>query len=49
MNLPEQVSKLCQGLPPDKQEEVLDAERLNIPLITTDYHEFDAIEQKGHF
>jgi predicted nucleic acid-binding protein len=25
------------------------AERLNIPLITTDHHEFDAIEQKGHF
>ena len=24
MNVPEQVSKLCQGLPPDKQEEVLD-------------------------
>jgi len=24
MNLPEQVSKLCQGLPPDKQEDVLD-------------------------
>ena len=24
MNLPEQVSKLCQDLPPDKQEEVLD-------------------------
>jgi predicted nucleic acid-binding protein len=25
------------------------AERLNIPLITTDHHEFDAIERKGHF
>jgi len=25
------------------------AERLNVPLITTDHHEFDAIEQKGHF
>ena len=25
------------------------AERLNIPLITTDHHEFDAVEQKGHF
>ena len=24
MNVPEQVAKLCQGLPPDKQEEVLD-------------------------
>ena len=24
MNVPEQVSKLCQGLPLDKQEEVLD-------------------------
>lgn len=24
MNVPEQISKLCQGLPPDKQEEVLD-------------------------
>jgi len=23
MNVPEQVSKLCQDLPPDKQEEVL--------------------------
>ena len=23
------------------------AERLNIPLITTDHHEFDAVEQKG--
>jgi predicted nucleic acid-binding protein len=25
------------------------AERLNIPLITTDHHELDAVEQKGHF
>jgi predicted nucleic acid-binding protein len=25
------------------------AERLHIPLITTDHHEFDAVEQKGHF
>ena len=25
------------------------AERLNIPLVTTDHHEFDAVEQKGHF
>lgn len=25
------------------------AERLEIPLITTDHHEFDAVEQKGHF
>ncbi|HEY7711135.1 MAG TPA: PIN domain-containing protein [Candidatus Entotheonella sp.] len=25
------------------------AERLNLPLITTDHHEFDAVEQKGHF
>jgi predicted nucleic acid-binding protein len=25
------------------------AERLRIPLITTDHHEFDAVEQKGHF
>ena len=25
------------------------AERLPIPLITTDYHEFDAVERKGHF
>lgn len=24
MNVPEQVAKLCQDLPPDKQEEVLD-------------------------
>jgi hypothetical protein len=24
MNVPEQVAKLCQALPPDKQEEVLD-------------------------
>ena len=24
MNVSEQVAKLCQGLPPDKQEEVLD-------------------------
>ncbi len=24
-------------------------ERLKIPLITTDHHEFDAVEQKGHF
>jgi len=24
MNVAEQVAKLCQGLPPDKQEEVLD-------------------------
>jgi hypothetical protein len=24
MNVPEQVAKLCQGLSPDKQEEVLD-------------------------
>jgi len=24
MNVPEQVAKLCQGLPPEKQEEVLD-------------------------
>jgi predicted nucleic acid-binding protein len=25
------------------------AERLNILLVTTDHHEFDAIERKGHF
>jgi predicted nucleic acid-binding protein len=25
------------------------AERLNVPLITTDHHEFDAVERKGHF
>ncbi len=25
------------------------AERLHVPLITTDHHEFDAIEQKGLF
>jgi predicted nucleic acid-binding protein len=25
------------------------AERLDIPLITTDHHEFDAVERKGHF
>ena len=25
------------------------AERLNVPLVTTDHHEFDAIERKGHF
>ena len=25
------------------------AERLNVPLITTDHHEFDAIEQRGLF
>jgi predicted nucleic acid-binding protein len=25
------------------------AERPKIPLITTDHHEFDAVEQKGHF
>jgi predicted nucleic acid-binding protein len=25
------------------------AERLHVPLITTDHHEFDAIEQKGVF
>ena len=25
------------------------AERLNIPLVTTDHHKFDAIERKGHF
>jgi predicted nucleic acid-binding protein len=25
------------------------AERLNIPLLTTDHHEFDAVERKGHF
>ena len=25
------------------------AERLNIPLVTTDHHEFDATERKGHF
>lgn len=25
------------------------AERLGLPLITTDHHEFDAVEQKGHF
>jgi predicted nucleic acid-binding protein len=24
-------------------------ERLNIPLVTTDHHEFHAIERKGHF
>jgi predicted nucleic acid-binding protein len=24
-------------------------ERLQVPLITTDHHEFDAIEPKGHF
>ena len=25
------------------------AERLCVPLITTDHHEFDTVEQKGHF
>ncbi|HJY82158.1 MAG TPA: PIN domain-containing protein [Candidatus Binatia bacterium] len=25
------------------------SERLSIPLVTTDHHEFDPIEQKGHF
>jgi predicted nucleic acid-binding protein len=25
------------------------AERLALPLITTDHHEFDAVEKKGHF
>jgi PIN domain nuclease of toxin-antitoxin system len=25
------------------------AERLSIPLVTTEHHEFDAIERKGHF
>jgi predicted nucleic acid-binding protein len=25
------------------------AERLHVPLITTDHHEFDAIEQRGLF
>ena len=25
------------------------AERLRVPLITTDHHEFDAVERKGHF
>lgn len=25
------------------------AERLSIPLVTTDHHEFDPIEEKGHF
>jgi predicted nucleic acid-binding protein len=24
-------------------------ERLRIPLVTTDHHEFDAVERKGHF
>ena len=24
------------------------AERLNVPLVTTDHHEFDAVERKGH-
>ena len=25
------------------------AERLNVPLVTTDHHEFDAVERKEHF
>jgi predicted nucleic acid-binding protein len=25
------------------------SERLNLPLVTTDHHEFEPIEQKGHF
>jgi predicted nucleic acid-binding protein len=25
------------------------AECLNVPLVTTDHHEFDAVESKGHF
>jgi hypothetical protein len=25
------------------------AERLHIPLVTTDHHEFDAVERKGLF
>jgi predicted nucleic acid-binding protein len=25
------------------------AERLSVPPVTTDHHEFDAVEQKGHF
>jgi predicted nucleic acid-binding protein len=25
------------------------AERLNLPFMTTDHHEFDAVEHKGHF
>ena len=24
------------------------AERLSVPLVTTDHHEFDAVERKGH-
>ena len=24
-------------------------ERLNVPLVSTDHHEFDTIDQKGHF
>jgi predicted nucleic acid-binding protein len=25
------------------------AEHLNVPLVTTDHHEFDAVERKGSF
>ena len=25
------------------------AERLHVPLVTTDHHAFDAVERKGHF
>ena len=66
MNVPEQIAKLTQILPPEKQARVgvikveervsfadafalALAERLSVPLVTTDHHAFDAVEQKGHF
>ena len=43
MNVPEQVAKLCQGLPPDKQEEVLDFVEF---LVSRQVHTSWTVEQR---
>ena len=43
MNVPDQVAKLCQGLPPDKQEEVLDFVEF---LISRQWHMSWTVEKR---
>jgi hypothetical protein len=43
MNVPDQVAKLCQGLPPDKQEEVLDFVEF---LVSRQVHTSWTVEQR---
>jgi Protein of unknown function (DUF2281) len=43
MNVPEQVAKLCQSLPPDKQEEVLDFVEF---LVSRQWHTSWTVEKR---